>query len=344
MTEFSVAEGVLATAYYDKKIGLSDVKPSLGCIRALSFLPGCKKLEYNKAVCDLVDKTRSVDTEEILAQLNHVSFPFDRFWVTGPSFSIGEAKFGKESRLGFLVDADQKTASFKFSCYFEEQVDYLRQKYVEQFFKNKGRPSPFINGNYYAIYDSMPLVTPEKIDLDVGLMEEIESFDASRTKAASLGYQGAAGGNDLILVDKFFNAADFLVRLFTVMSALNIQPEMHPDEVYQQERLSNLRRQRNKFPPKLTVRPILIDITKVDAASFDPQSQKELRQLLGWTSVRRSREIVSKYGKIFRRKPHDRRIAAPEDRRNAVRQLTAGETGSTLALSKGAPTLSRPGT
>jgi hypothetical protein len=335
MSEISVADGVLATAYSFKKAGKLSLSTSKA--NALQILPGCKKLEYNQAVCDLVDKTRSVDIEEILPQLQHVSFPFDQFWIEGPPHTI--YKNTSTRRHGYLVSSNQDEQSFQFQLFYE--IEMAADRF--QILKDGNSPFLRINEKTYPSYDSTPSVTMDGINLDESVLEEVEKYaEARRTKGTAIGISSDPD-KALTLIDELFNAADFLARLFTVMSALKIQPEMHPEEVYQQERLSNLRRLREKFPPKLTVRPIPIDLTKIDTASFNPQSQKELRELLGWTSVRRSREIVSKHGKIFRRKPHDRRIAAPEDRRNAVRQLTAGETGLTLALGKGAPILSRPG-
>jgi hypothetical protein len=60
-----------------------------------------------------------------------------------------------------------------------------------------------------------------------------------------------------------------------------------------------------------------------------------VRQLLGWTSVRRSKPILKKDGTYFTRDPHDRRIAAPVDRRNIDRTLKAGYPSVTIAFEDG---------
>jgi len=127
-------------------------------------------------------------------------------------------------------------------------------------------------------------------------------------------------------VDNIYAIADFLTRFFIVLNSPNITSNIHHACAEQKRnnnsKVNNKRIKKGKIPIT-NVSPIIIDLSMHNKKSLESDAIKVKRELLGWTKVRRSKPIISKYGKIYTRKPHDRRIAAPVDRRNVTRVVTA---------------------
>jgi hypothetical protein len=91
--------------------------------------------------------------------------------------------------------------------------------------------------------------------------------------------------------------------------------------------------------PPGSLHPVRINLTpRLERALFSGNDE-EARELLGWTSVdRHKRTYHTKEGPVVRTiEPHDRRIAAPVDRRHVKRILTASDPDMRLELTPDGP-------
>jgi hypothetical protein len=293
-------------------------------VAAAAALPMMKRHSYDRAFDQLVETTRPMPTDEVIGQLANVSLPFDKFWLEGPVAS--------SKRIGFLIEADQATKGFSFQSFGE--VDSMN-----------GRMLGF--GKRALMTDGMKItVSPTdgiKFDEDglVNGLEALQKLQVDMQKMRSTKGMGQYDfGEASEKIDHVYAMADGIARALMVLGSdripNNFQPAKTKEDLMLEDK--NRRRMAMKRLPILPVSEIKIDVSKVNPKFFKTDSAADVRLLLGWTSVRRSKEIISKYGKKYTRKPHDRKIAADVDRRDAVREITSSVPGVVVEVVAGRPT------
>jgi len=314
-------------------------------------LPCIKRLNYRESLASFADKMSLLDPEEVIGQLTHASFPFDELWLEG--VQPGEVSDNR-CRWGFLVTADQAKKEFTFRYVFESDGDpdalpsidglKLSEAYMAATAAvSKRDPIHFVQNG--KILDSLIIpitVSPQGISFDEdkhskGLARIASSMQVLLDGENAVSHVTSAWSNIVFL------AADFLARIFVVLGS-DAFPKDGSLKKTQEELASesqNKSRMRMNRPPVLSTHPIGIDVTKMPKERVEPQTPIEVRQLLGWTSVRRSKEIISKNGVRFTRKPHDRRILAHVDRRRVDYELTARRQDVTLEIQDGRPVTAR---
>ena len=332
----SLAKLVTQCAPFNRKI----FNPPIGEIA--DALLHVKRFSYSNAFLDAVKDTGEVPIEEMLGQLKNTSFPFKEFWVEGPFFLPVHKKNiamtgpdGRPKRLGLLVRTDKENKSFTFT--FVEEIFPT----ADDFRKLEMIRRANTHGQYdHAVFhcenrasvnccNEVPVrVSPEGID--IGKADLLERF--SKQEAAISPYidknpelYEKLNASNLALLNSLHALADFLTRFFVLLGADRFPNNVVAASAEQAVDLKDINKKRMKSGkvPLLPVSPIVIDISQTDRKVFRTGSIKKIRQLLGWTTVRESKPITSKYGRVFTRKEHDRRIPADEDRRNAIREVTA---------------------
>lgn len=281
------------------------VMTSAGALAA--ELPGAKRFSYDHSLLELTRRTRALATEEIIGQVGVTKLPFDKLWIEGPPPVVIAQDF--PLRIGALVTRRPKDEGFAFTLAFTaHKADRVTSFDVTTKVGKNG-----------ITFDE------EKLLHVISLPQPDRQSDASR------------------IIDLYYLTADFLARGFVALGSQKIMPpgygtvtpqmEAEDKKVFGQNQL----RAQMKRPPRYPLRPIIIDLTALDARLREDSDAKLVRQLLGWTAVRRSKPIISKHGTVFTRQPHDRRIPAAEDRRDAARVLRSGNNDVTLAVEAGRP-------
>lgn len=270
-------------------------------------LPSAKRFSYDHSLLELTRRTQALQTEEIIGQVGVTKLPFDKLWIEGPPPVVIAQDF--PLRIGALVTRQPKDGGFAFTLAFTaHQADRVTS------------------------FDVTTRVDKEGIKFDEDkLLQVISLPQPNRTSDPSR------------MIDLYYLTADFLARGFVALGSQKImqsgfgvvtpQTEAEDRKVFAQNQL----RSQMKRPPRYPLRPIIIDLTALDARLREESDAKLVRQLLGWTAVRRSKPIISKHGTVFTRQPHDRRIPTPEDRRDAARVLRSGDSDVAFAMEAGRP-------
>lgn len=325
----SVAKTIMLTVKHEEPLLRNIIKKTYGKDARYSLrpiadaLPNVKRFSYTASTLDAIYQTGEIKTEKMLAQLNNCSFPFERFWIEGPSFlknhnQINE-KQRESARLGVLVETNKETHSFRFMLAhdllnFDHTIELIEKKYNTTMFH--------VNGVHIRCdFPDYVSVSPEKIDLnDDKLLAKLLSYEAASEKSGI----SFRSDNDL-LIDDLCATADFLTRFFVLLSSNSIPNNLKSATDEQSKdltRCNNKRKNKGKLP-LLPISPIIIDLSLNNQGAVNPYKIRKIQQLLGWTSVRESKPITSKYGRTFSRAAHDRRIPAPVDRRTAPYIVTA---------------------
>ncbi len=281
------------------------VMASAGALAA--ELPGAKRLSYDHSLLELTRRTRALALEEIIGQVGVTKLPFDKLWIEGPPPVVVAQDF--PLRIGALVTRQPKDEGFAFTLAFTaHKTDRVTS------------------------FDVMTRVGKNGITFDEDKLLQVISLPQPNRQS-----------DPSRIIDLYYLTADFLARSFVALASQKImqqgygavspQIEAEDKKIYAQNQL----RARMKRPPRYPLRPIIIDLTALDARLRSDSDAKVVRQLLGWTAVRRSKPIISKHGTVFTRQPHDRRIPAPEDRRDAARVLRSGNNDVTIAVEAGRP-------
>ncbi len=299
---------------------------------AAASLPFIKRISYDGSVIPLVAATNALATEEVVGRLAYTTFPFDKFWVEGPYITEGATKPGT-NRIGYLIEADQKKQEFTFQSMME--LDHLGQS-------KRG------NG---LVADGVPIRVSAKdgilFDEDKFLasLEALDDVITRKTRAAFLRNEPLPPPRPEVSrrIDHIYEVAEGITRLLVVLGSERVPSNFAQAKVADTAEMAarNRRRQAKGKTPDLSTDAITIDLTRLNPRFLTANTEKEARILLGWTSVQRSKEIVSKHGKRFRRNPHDRRIPAPVDRRDATRELIASNPDVTVVVSAERPQLVR---
>ena len=294
--------------------------------REIPFIP---RLGWTSKFVEIAHSTKSIETEEIIGQLPRASFPFDKFWVEGPTFLTNhDQRFGDtldQVRVGAYVEADQENNRFKFILIKE-------LLHAEDNWKSAGlskHPEAIYSINNVSVvceFDDFTTVSPEVgVDLNEDkLLDQLGVYQQAVDMLASRGF--IMKGIEKIIDDHYI-AADFLSRFFVLLYSDRAKNNL--EQVKSQD-LSELHAKNRRLMkagglPRVPVAYVTIDISEEDTATLQTDKPNLIRRLLGWTLVRRSKEILSKYGVIFRRKPHERKIPSPADRRMAMKVVDASE-------------------
>lgn len=293
-------------------------------VAAAAALPTIKRHSYDQAFDQLVETTRPMPTEEVVGQLANVTLPFDKFWLEGAA--------GLSKRVGFLIEADQATKGFTFQSFGE--VDSMNGHH-------------FGFGKRGLMTDGMKItVSPTegiKFDED-GLVRGLEAMQKLQVDMQKMRNAKGLGqydfGDAADKIDHVYALADSIARTLMVLGSDRIPNNFNNTKTIADLTLEakNRRRIAMKRLPMLPVSEIKIDVSKVNPKFFKTTTSEDVRLLLGWTSVRRSKEIISKYGKKYTRKPHDRKIVPDVDRRDAVREITSTVPGIAVEVVAGRPT------
>lgn len=289
---------------------------------------GSQKYAYNDETITLVEQTSSLDLEEVIANLDKISFPFDQLWIEGP----GDAK-GKS--VGYVIETNSANNSFSFQRFARVSGRTQIGSSVEEsqtIFCNRVPVTVDKNGVHF---DEDFLLA----DLEDTYRQIIQS-----PLTAGLDHESHAAIHQFLVneIDALNQSADFLARLFAAMGADRARkplPAATAADLKQEIEL-NRRRARMNGKPKLLSEPRPLDLSRDLFRTRSPQA-KHVRALLGWTIVRRSKQIISKSGIVFTRKPHDRRIPSAVDRREQTRAITASDTDLTLSFGPHRPLLEK---
>lgn len=270
-------------------------------------LPGAKRFSYDHSLLELTRRTRALALEEIIGQVGVTKLPFDKLWIEGPPPVMVAQDF--PLRVGALVTRQPKDEGFSFTLAFTaHKTDRVTSFDVRTRVGKNG-----------ITFDE------DKLLQVISLPQPDRQSDPSR------------------IIDLYYLTADFLARSFVALGSQKIMPQGYGAATPQTEAedkkifAQNQLRAQMRRPPRYPLRPIIIDLTALDARLREESDAKLVRQLLGWTAVRRSKPIISKHGTVFTRQPHDRRIPAPEDRRDAARVLRSGDNDVSIAVEAGRP-------
>lgn len=328
------------------------------------------KKVFIDSACHAVIERTSEDTvvEEILGQLKTIRLPFSSIWVEGqapdnvintipvrkavtPDHARRIVRFGalltqegayinicafpsiKYSSNDLAYFRDLMLPSFKSLMPFGMKEDDLLLMAMDSMMKKGGGCTPCMPAIHLQLHPDAGITFDE--EKTIRDMEKIESFLNSGFRSGLKNSIGEASD----LVDRGYFLGEHIARMLIVLNATARSPDiLQPDIEDDAQKRKNLERKRLNRPPILDLRPIDIDVTRLEALKNAPGGL--IQKLLGWTSVRRSKPIISKYGKIFTRKEHERRIRKAEDRREAVRIMQATKQVIGLSLESYRPEIS----
>lgn len=312
-------------------------------------LPAARRFSYDTSMLNAIMKTNNIDTEEIIGQLTRSSFPFDKLWIEGPTFLRNHGKQNETdfhtTRVGMLVFTHQQESQFQFLMVREYLVPpdiLLRSAGLKALHDMNAKElsmfPPIVDRKVIDSEIDMPVSVSPTIGvcLDEELLLEKLADHERESEALPFGWEGSH------VIDDLYDTASFLARLFVLLSSDHIANNFrakHPNDGKDAQVLlrKNATRKQLKLPPILPVKPIKIDIAEPNRKALNSGNPKKICALLGWTSVRRSKPITSKYGVVFRRREHDRRIPKDEDRRKAAREILSSDAHLTLEIRENRP-------
>jgi hypothetical protein len=322
--ELSLADLILIAA---KRSANPHERRRLQPVAQALLSPSTQKLSYAPSLTKLVDRSRSIEAEEIIGQIKPDYLPFDQVWLEGPPYKFGDKYLSPHlARYGHLITADhaKKHFSFRLLC-FENEASGLRDDYDRM---KVTFPYHIHNDKAISVQGEIStIVCSERgIVLDADrVLQAMEQYEKSRVKAGSVGF--VDDNYDPGTIDVAYYAADYLARALVLMGSPVVQAEVNWQRSATDRAADRQVRERLRInaTPRMTLDPIGIDLARINPKVSSESSDKVMRELLGITSVRRSREIISRNGVRFTRRPHDRRIEAPVDRRQVTRHISASQ-------------------
>jgi len=312
-------------------------------------LSGVKRHSFDVSISPIISSILGpLDREEIVAHLNNASLPFDDFWIEGPALAVtyGTDDVASESNttdavpnspgyvhpmFGARVKAnpDKSEFTFKFISIYQVKLEghdawnltaddiakgktfRLKRDDINKFWQRNN----FLLVSEESLGITVSATDGIKFDEERLLNSLIKRSDHRKSDGTTADYSG--------VIDEYYETAMLLTGVFVVLGSGSLPNSFRQNRTVEDKELEekNKNRRRMNRPQILPLNPIIIDVSDIDPKLLEPKTPQQARKLLGWTSVRRSKEIVSKHGKRFRRKPHDRRIAAAVDRRLAEREI-----------------------
>jgi hypothetical protein len=279
-----------------------------------------KRFVYNNEVEAVVYRLAKIPFELFVAQYERIIMPFDAFWIENtPPLNPLSPDDDFLQRLGMLVWKDKGEIRVR---YVQELLVPQRQTYSLEypeppvgFIKSLGF---HVRNDRYAAVDDVEYVLNEK---GITILDE--------NCMARYPYRNNPSGLNRLRSNDIKNA-EYIYRLLVLISSKNVitnivstQPVIH----------------KNKGAQRNPLHPIRIDLALEVEQSLYNNDVDTTRELLGWTSVIRHRRTYhTKNGPIEKIiEPHDRRIAAPVDRRGVSRVFTSSNPNLSLDLSAERP-------
>jgi hypothetical protein len=323
LSNTNLADRILVTA---KRTRDEREKKLLAPIAQALLSPSVKKVSFGPSLIELVERTQLIEPEEIIGHIKPDYLPFDQIWMEGPPFKIGDKFLGENNdRCGALITADHERKQFSFRMIAEEssapdmKFDYERG----------GRRFPWHIHGGKSLTLHADITTTVCSERGILLDEDaiFHQLEKNRKFTRSYGSKVGIEAEDLSLIDVYHFAGDFFARSFLTMGSPVVPHTMNWQKSAAEVAADRKSRERLRAngEPRTMLDPIDIDLARVSPRVSFTSAKEVLRELLGITDVRRSRDIISKYGIVFNRKAHERRIAAEVDNRGKTRHLHASK-------------------
>ena len=286
-------------------------------------IPHVKRISIDDKAVNAANGTRDLEAEEIIGHLMGDHLPFDALWIDGPIVSYNRPVHPDE-RFGAIIE--KTSTGFNANVVYITSTYRLSQTNIHPNVLGLSHKDHVISGSgtTISVCNERGIIFEEE-----KLIESISYVENILSKERDKNYQGA-----IQIIEESYRDADFLSRLFILLGSPTLKGSVDfqrtKSEIESDRKI--LTRANMGASPKAGTSPIPIDLSKLGRQVLAKGTEKEKRLLLGWTDVRRSREIISKYNVRFRRKPHDRKIPADEDRRNSWRAVTSSDPDLRLEL------------
>ena len=305
------------------------------------LLPTAKRHSYDAKVDDTIQKIGAVPVEEFYGQLDKVVLPFQVLWLERKFSPLENAQSNGKARpeIGYLIVADENTGNFSFQTFqslrFSQDASPGGMNVVQarKMFKHGANASaPWAHalaGNRLIYQETNTWI---RVDSE-GVHFEDDKLLAQIEHTAKFPSYHKSPEN---VINALCREAEFLAKFFTMFSS---PFSGHPNQLkksaedYEIEE-TNRKRIKNGRAPILPLTPIKSDLSKRAQSALEKQDIKEIRILLGWTSVRAA-SFDNSHGTKVKRKAHSRRIPADVDRREAPREITVSKNNLRLVLENG---------
>jgi hypothetical protein len=274
-----------------------------------------KRFVYDDKVARILEKLSAIPFEEFSAQHKRILLPYDTFWIetaVAPPRLSGPKEV--EIRKGFLIRKEGNDIRAQIAL--EMQIPNFNDSQTAMISSASGGPKIKV-----LSYRDLFKMHGEHITKDGRLvsspdMEFIfnESGASVSNTCDNLAQVYSKKRMAQFQTDKADMSCD-IYRLLVLVSSLNVETNLtgQPPPAGTSE------------TPPGTLHSIRIDLTPGLRNALFHGNHDEVRELLGWTSVmRHTRTYHTRNGPIKKViEPHDRRIAAPVDRRGVTRIYTA---------------------
>ena len=205
---------------------------------AARLLPSIKRFSYDSKLLELVKLTEKIDNEEIIGALNHVTFPFDQFWIEGaipadPNFNFGA-----------LVYANQTMKEFSFLFYLTP-----------------------INGKTSTQNHLIKVSATDGVIFDEDELLKLTIYRGVITQRDESSY-----------IDLCYEMSLHLARVITILGSPNISSNFNAGKTERDLELkkTDITRRRLKRPPILDVDPIIIDVSRINLSNLKSSDPKTI--------------------------------------------------------------------
>ena len=289
-----------------------------------------RRFRYLETMAEAVARTRQIPDKEILDTLFDVQLPCNAFWIEGAavnSYNMLQRSHDwsayHDCNRGFLCRLTGEEEILL------QTVTELPAAMVEELIKQPLANEWRLDGKHVPGVETVKI---SRSAIEVQLNEAARSDNYRRLtglhdrQASALSSAGAEGAR---------NHASFFARAVVLLGSMT-EPDspwrMADDlQARREEYRANIKRKQRNSQMSLPVHIVTLDIAKF-APAKTPKAPQTLRDLLGKTWVKPSKPwrdsktkqfLRNAKGELIRRRGHERRIAAPEDRTLAMREVTA---------------------
>lgn len=298
------------------------------------------QFSFDEKVDDILARMRLIPIEDFIAHHHRIVMPFNEFWLeqTQPVF---ESK--RRTRFGVLLEKDEDSDIIRARFASEVEVQPEREVasdvlVMDRFVRGEQIRYSVNATNIEIIFGSQGILLDSKGSTLRKIIQKMRSGGQGGEVTS-----GSFGERELkAYVDSHVGFAHDVYRLLMLVSCHNVRSNLSKQHMTAREVFSGNHRSYGPdalLPPVLT--PIRVDLSRNLKEALKDRDQKSLKLLLGWTDVMgHTRRYHTREGIVEREiEPHERRIAAPIDRRGAPRAITSTDSGLDIHLNAERPHL-----
>lgn len=268
-----------------------------------------RRFQYDKSAGELIARLREIiPVVDFGSQFSKIVMPFDYLWLEGKQ---SEATINSStSRIGFLL---------------VKEIDKIRARYfieanIPKYSASGAKLTPLqirkkLPGAY--VYDDK-YVMPGLSDI---VLDE-SGINIVQTDVFKKMFSGNNSQFAQKQIELDTTISEDIFRFLLLLSSKYVSTNILENS--RSPNIANHGKSRSRQANDGT-RPISINLLAALSTALKSDDKNKVRELLGWTSVcRHERTYHTKQGPVRKTiKPHDRRIPADVDRRNAARELTS---------------------